>query len=136
MKSLLARVETVSVLMVAWILVFVLPFRWGRRLFGSVGAPADQDASIGEADLKRARMLARRLNRIADRLPWTSTCLVRALAGRMLLAHRGLHGGRVRFGVRREGDGLAAHAWLILGPVVLLGDNVEEDYKPLADLSR
>lgn len=136
MKSLLARIETVFVLVIAWMIVFILPFRWGRRLFGSVGVPARSAMPVAEDDLKRALMLARRLNRVADRLPWTSTCLVRALAGRMLMAHRRMRGGRVRLGVRREGDGLAAHAWLIFGPVVVLGDGVAEDYMPLADLSR
>lgn len=136
MKRLLAQFETVAALVVAWVIVFILPFRWGRRLFGNVNVVSESPMPVAEGDLKRARMLARRLNRVAERLPWTSTCLVRALAGRMLLAHRKIPGGRVRLGVRREGDRLAAHAWLILGTAVLLGDGVADDYKPLADLSR
>lgn len=136
MKNIVVRIETVLVLVVAWGLVFLLPFRWTKRLFGGLDAPHDDGLALSEEALRRPRMIARRLNRIADRLPWTSTCLVRALAGRILLANRGLHGGRVRVGLRRDGDVLAAHAWLILGTTVLLGGDVAADYQAIADLSR
>ncbi|CAK0739137.1 hypothetical protein CCP1ISM_10030001 [Azospirillaceae bacterium] len=39
----------------------------------------------------------------------------------------------MRFGVRREGGRLEAHAWLMLGDAVLLGGSQANAYVPLAD---
>jgi len=52
-------------------------------------------------------------------------CLVQALAVKRLLDRRGLHGGRIRVGVRQNGDDILAHAWVeFQGQVV--GDFPEE----------
>lgn len=128
--------ETILALSCAWVLVFVMPFRWTRRLFGSVEASANlKTPEILPVQLTRAHAVAQRLRRVADWLPWHSTCLVRAIAGRMLLARRGLRGSVIRFGVKIEAGGqVAAHAWLIFGPVTLLGEDEAVDFQPLADL--
>lgn len=135
-RGLLLFLESALALSFAWVLVFVIPFRWTRRLFGCVSSSDDmQSKSITPEQITRARAVTQRLRRVADRLPWHSTCLVRALSGRMLLARRGLRGGVVRFGVKAGADGcVAAHAWLIFGPVTLLGEDEAEGFQPLADL--
>lgn len=55
--------------------------------------------------------LARLVDLAARIHPLSPTCLPRALALRRLLAGRGL-AAELRIGVRRDADGLAAHAWL------------------------
>jgi hypothetical protein len=126
------RLETMLALVLAWGLVFVAPGAWSLRLFGGVVPPA---ARMGDhAALPRARHVMRRLEAVAARLPRESTCLVKAIAGRMLLARRGIRGAAVRFGVRRNQGGLEAHAWLMLGPAILLGAEEAEGFRPLADL--
>jgi hypothetical protein len=137
MKARLAELEAVAALALAWVLVFVVPFRWTRRLFGTLSAPEPiGDADIPPADLARARAVTGRLRRRADRLPWPSTCLVRALAGRMLLSRRGLTGAIVRLGIRRGDERcIDAHAWLILGPAILLGGAKVDTYRALGDLA-
>lgn len=143
-KSVLLNIEVVLALALAWALVFVAPFRWTCWLFGAVSAPR-QDAAYGDAaygdavngergDLARAWVVTRRLKRAADRLPWSSTCLVRALAARILLARRGVRGATVRLGVRKEEGRIEAHAWLVLGATILLGGDGAETFEPLADL--
>ncbi len=135
--SILLRIETAIALHVAWVLVFVVPLRVTRRLFGAMEAPGDGDGAMAPPQGKpfeRAKDMARRLRRVADRLPWHSTCLVRAVAGQMLLTRRGIGGGSIRFGVRKQDGKLEAHAWLLLGGVALIGGEEAEGYLPLADL--
>lgn len=139
LMSALWGIEAALALHLAWLLVFIVPLRITRRLFGAMEAPS---ANTGSEPAPQARQIeraagtARRLRRVANRLPWHSTCLVRAVAGQMLLARRGIRGGIIRFGVRKQDGKLEAHAWLLLGGVALIGGEVAEGYLPLADLGR
>ncbi|WP_445682406.1 lasso peptide biosynthesis B2 protein [Radicibacter daui] len=138
MRLRLAYLEAALALAVAWAMVFVVPVRWTLPLFGTARKSVDDASSsqpLSPAEMARARGVAVLLNRMDRRLPWHNTCLVRALAGRMMLARRGIRGGVVRFGVGFEGGKLAAHAWLILADVTLLGGAEAGDFKPLADLT-
>ena len=56
-----------------------------------------------------ALALARPVNLVAARL--RATCLARSLVLRWILARRGI-GTELKVGVRNEGGGLHAHAWL------------------------
>ena len=67
----------------------------------------------------------------AARFVPSATCLVRALAGRVLLAHLG-YDSRVCLGVRREGRALEAHAWLECEGDVVIGEHDRQDFTPLA----
>jgi hypothetical protein len=104
-------------------------------------APAPDTVPAGMADsvpgpvLARARAMAVRTRRVAEALPWHSTCLAQAVAGRLLLARRGIRGGAIRFGVRKADGDLQAHAWLILGGTILMGGEEAGAYVPLADLT-
>lgn len=136
MRKELARAEAIAALIVAWILVFIVPFRWGRRCFGRVISATEQPPFPPTSpQLARAQWVTRRLYHIAHGLPWHSSCLVLALSGRMLLARRGIRGSVVRFGVKVENGRVDAHAWLMLGTTTLLGGNEAEGYHPLADLT-
>ncbi len=132
MKGALLWLETVLALHLAWGLVFLLPLRW----LGGTRPPGVELAPVTPPVQARARGVCIRLERIASRLPWHSTCLVQAVAGMLLLRRRGIGGAVIRFGVRKNGPVLAAHAWLLLGDSILLGGDEAEGYIPLADLSR
>jgi hypothetical protein len=136
----LAYLEAILALALAWVLVFLLPAHWTLPLFGTAkksaaGTAEDMAAGVSPAALARARGVATLLNRMDRRLPWHNTCLVRALAGRMMLARRGIRGGVVRFGVSLEEGKLGAHAWLMLGEVTLLGGAEAGGFAPIADLA-
>lgn len=137
MKSALLRLEALLALMLAWVLVFVFPFRWTAGLFGGTGTPeaTRPSTTVDPATLPRAEVMARRMRRVAAGLPWHSTCLVLAVAGKLLLARRGLAGGAIRLGVRKENGALAAHAWLVYGPVILTGAEGISDFQPVADVA-
>jgi hypothetical protein len=129
----LRRLEAALALMLAWLLVFLVPL----RLLGTVNAPGArrQESPDDPRFLARAQDVARRANRVADRLPWRSTCLVRAVAVWLLLRRRGSRGAAIRLGVRRQDGLLRAHAWLLLGGTILTGAEEADGYVPLADFS-
>ncbi|WP_211099791.1 lasso peptide biosynthesis B2 protein, partial [Azospirillum sp. TSO5] len=136
MREALARIEATAALIIAWVLVFIIPFRWSRRCFGPVTSATDQPPHLpSPSHVARAKIVTRRLHRVAHCLPWHSSCLVLALSGRMVLARRGIRGSVVRFGVKVENGRVDAHAWLMLGTTSLLGEKEAEGYHPLADLT-
>jgi hypothetical protein len=128
----LGAAETVAALWIAWVLVFVVPFRWTARWFGGAVTPSSQPLP-SERRVGHARYVARRLQRVAAYMPWRTTCLVRAIAGAIMLRRRGIPI-IIRFGVNRADGGLSAHAWLLVGDTIILGGEIAPDFSPLADL--
>lgn len=129
----LGAAEAVPALGIAWLLVFVLPFRWTARWFGGAVAAAPTLPPAGRIDT--ALSVARRLERVAAHLPWRTTCLVRAIGGALLLRRRGI-AATIRFGVSRAGGELSAHAWLLVGDTIILGGDAADDFQPLADMGK
>jgi hypothetical protein len=127
----LGAVETVLALGIAWALVFVVPFRWTARWFGGAVAPSSR-AMLPAKRIANARYVAKRLQRVAAHMPWRTTCLVRALAGSLLLRRRGTPA-TIRFGVNRADGGFSAHAWLVVGDTIVLGADNAPGFRPLAD---
>jgi len=113
--------EAALLLMVACVAVRLLPFRWYVRAMGRPGgAPVGVPGSATGVD-QIARDVSRALRRASRHLPWHSTCLMRALAGRAMLRRRNCPG-TVYVGVeRREGTDHAFHAWLVAGAVPVSG---------------
>lgn len=62
--------------------------------------------------------------RTASALVPNPTCLVQALAAKMLLGLRG-YASQIKVGVRRSGDTFGAHAWLVSDGKVVLGGDTE-----------
>lgn len=117
-----------------------LPFRTVARWLGKADDTARPDVlRPPEEDraLMKARAVALAVDRAARRLPWRSTCLARAMAGRAMLARRGIVSA-VRFGVA-AGEGpsrIKAHAWLCVGAVPVLGAREAAVYQPIATFER
>jgi hypothetical protein len=84
--------------------------------------PASPAGEPDPRDVERARSLARVVDRAASAGLFRPACLVRALALHRLLVRDGIPGARIRLGVRRDGSGLAAHAWVEMDGAVL-GDD-------------
>ena len=79
-----------------------------------------RESAVRTDDASRARVLAIAVRRAANRLPFRTTCLDRALALWWLLAMHGI-GGTVRIGVRGA-DPFEAHAWVEHGGEALYDD--------------
>lgn len=80
----------------------------------------DAGGTRGSGAIATALAAARPVNLVAARL--RATCLTRSLVLQWILARRGI-GTELKVGVRNEGDGLHAHAWLECGGV-LVNDTV------------
>ena len=63
------------------------------------------------ASFGHATRIAALVDGVALNLPWTTTCLHRAVAAAWLMRRCGCHGELI-VGVRKGGDDFAAHAWL------------------------
>ncbi|MBB6427178.1 hypothetical protein HDC35_002922 [Sphingopyxis sp. JAI128] len=70
--------------------------------------------------------------RTASALVPNPTCLVQALAAKILLGLRG-YGSQIKVGVRLNGNSFGAHAWLISDGKIVLGGDSENvaSFQPL-----
>ena len=71
---------------------------------------------------------------VASRTPWTSTCLIQALAATQMLRRRGI-AGTLTLGVMTSPDKnerIKAHAWLQQGAVFLTGEDGHQCYTPIS----
>lgn len=102
----------------------VLPWRFVDRLTERVAVVRPWAAR------QPARRIAARTVRVAGYVPGAS-CLTQAIAARVLLAWGG-HASALRFGVRRDGAALVAHAWLEHQGQVLVGGPDVAQYATLA----
>jgi hypothetical protein len=111
----------------AAIAVRTLPFRRTARFAGLI-----EGATVSEAtpeQLACAQRVGWAVRAVASRTPWTSTCLMQAVAGAALLRRRRIPA-QVHFGVAKDSeqpDGLSAHAWLTCGERVLTGDGPQRE---------
>jgi hypothetical protein len=124
-------VEAVLCLGLARLLLLV-PF---RRLAPFLGQPqSDGNGTtvvLGPEERLAALAVRRALLRVCERLPWHSSCLVCALAGRMMLWRRGMPS-TLHLGARSDTDTeLAAHAWLRCGEVDVVGVEAADHYTPI-----
>lgn len=122
-----AALVVVAIRLALW----VLPFRTLMRILPR--APrAGGDGPEGAVD-DATRACVRAVAKVGAHVPRAS-CLTRALAAQVLLA-RGGRGSELRFGVARGAEGLEAHAWLVRGGEVVIGDREDlARYRPLPPL--
>lgn len=115
------------------------PLRLVLRFAGATVAPsqaASAGSSAGDDAAAIVQAIVRAVERAARLLPGTSTCLARALVAQRLLRCAGVPA-ELRLGVARDGSaaGLAAHAWVVYGGRVLIGDQPQlERYEVLPRL--
>jgi hypothetical protein len=112
-----------------------LPFRAVSRAIGLHLGEASE--SVAPEAMARAAAIGWAVRAAASYTPWTSTCLVQALAAAVLLRRHRIDG-TLYLGVAREDDtpeGLTAHAWLRCGEVVLTGAAERARYTPVASFA-
>ncbi len=102
-------VEAELALFSAQLLVWMRPT--GRLVAGTV--PASTPAAEPECSPDpRAARWALAVERAAEHGLFRPLCLVRAVALHRLLERHGIHGSRIRIGVRLQDGRFAAHAWV------------------------
>jgi hypothetical protein len=110
-----------------------LPFRWLVPLIGRPQAAANYSTvALGTDENSTASAIRQAILRGAGRLPWHSSCLVRALAAQIMLRRRRLPSVLqlgVRAGAAKE---LSAHAWLRCGEIDIVGVESAAEFTPIA----
>lgn len=102
----------------AALLLSLLPFAqrmlsW-RRLLNLSGARVEPPPrELGPVTSPIAQAVGRAVMTAAYRLPWKPLCLPQALVAAFMLRVRGRRS-VLCLGVRKDGDALGAHAWLVL----------------------
>jgi hypothetical protein len=111
-------IEAVITLGIARLLVLCVPIRWITRLLERPASRAPLNIAPTDEIVREVGWAVRAA---APKTPWKSACLPQALAGKWMLARRGIHG-TIRLGVAKNASGgLEAHAWLYSGGVILTG---------------
>ena len=121
----LLLVEAAFSLALARLAILVIPFRrivpWLER---SPDSP--QRNAVAIATVRQAVEIA------ARNVPWNAVCLPQAMACKAMLARRG-QGSALHIGAAMgDGGGLMAHAWLVAGGEIVIGEDESDNVTPLA----
>ena len=118
---------TVKAVLYAAVARFRISFFPGGRLHRYFGEKnAETGIEIPDSEQRRdISFVARRVARVAQRVPWESKCLVQAMVAQRLLRDYGINS-TLYLGVRRDEDNnskMVAHAWVRSGPYSVCGGN-------------
>lgn len=120
----LMLLEATLFLGLARLVLLTLPFSriepWLRLSPDSGLCDARTILAVGEAVTVAAR-----------NVPWNAVCLPQAMAAKAMLARRG-QGSALLLGAAKVNDGLTAHAWLVAGGEVVVGEEGMAEVAPLA----
>lgn len=119
--------EAVVCQAVAWVAVRAVPFRkWSHRL-GTMHRETDLVDAPGFREV--AEDVAWAVGCAKRWMPWRVTCLMEAVAARMMLSRRGIPS-TLYLGVMpaRGGSAMEAHAWLRCGTMILTGASERERF--------
>jgi hypothetical protein len=124
-------IEAIAVLTAARVAVLVVPFAWIAGVAGRVDAAHAHDRPERSTTDPVTLAVRDALRAAVRRLPWRTTCLVRAMAGRLMLAWRGTPSTLV-LGVAANGETIGAHAWLMAADGCVCGGRDARQFRPLA----
>ena len=121
----LLLMEAAFSLALARLAILVIPFRRiVPRLERSPDSP--QRDAIMIATVRQSVEIA------ARNVPWNAVCLPQAMACKAMLARRG-QGSALHIGAAMgDGGGLMAHAWLVAGGEIVVGEDESGNVTPLA----
>jgi hypothetical protein len=124
-------IEAIVVLTAARLALLLLPFAWIAGAAGNVDDAQAHDRPSRATTDPVSLSVRGALRAAVRRLPWRTTCLGRAMAGRLMLAWRGTPSTLV-LGVASEGKTFSAHAWLVTADGCVCGGREAERFRPLA----
>jgi hypothetical protein len=117
--------EALAALALASLAIALLPFRRVAVFASSAGrGPARSDAET----VRRARSALIGWSR---RVPWRAVCFQKGLALHWMLRRRGIRS-VLLYGVRQDGDGLAAHVWIDVDGETVIGGEEAPTFACLA----
>jgi len=99
--------------------------------FGRIAPWLQHSPDSGARDTATVLAVGQAVTIAARNVPWNAVCLPQAMAAKAMLARRG-QGSALHLGAARAGDGLTAHAWLVAGGEVVVGEAGIAEVAPLA----
>lgn len=126
------RIEFIQAIIYAGIyraFILFVPFNKLRKRMGK-----HKEESVEKVDIetyKKARHISWVVTLIASKTPWESKCLVQALTAQKMLKKLDVST-TLYLGVRKEKDGMAAHAWLRCGEYYVTGGAIRDQYAIVA----
>ncbi len=99
--------------------------------FGRIAPWLQRSPDSGPGDAATVRAVGEAVTIAARNVPWNAVCLPQAMAAKAMLARRG-QGSALHLGTARADGGLTAHAWLVAGGEVVVGEAGIADVAPLA----
>ena len=98
--------------------------------FGRIAPWLQRSPDSGAGDTATVLAVGQAVTIAARNVPWNAVCLPQAMAAKAMLARRG-QGSALHLGAARAGDGLTAHAWLVVGGEVVVGEAGIAEVAPL-----
>jgi len=115
-----ATLEALAAVAAARVLLITMPqARLSQWLKLSLSGAPPASARDSEATAISVQRVRTAVGRASARVPG-ATCLVQAMAGWWMLKNRAI-GAQIRIGVDKVEQDFSAHAWLVVGDVIVLG---------------
>lgn len=99
--------------------------------FGRIAPWLQRSPDSGSYDAKTVLAVGEAVTIAARNVPWNAVCLPQAMAAKTMLARRG-QGSALHLGAAKASGKLTAHAWLVAGGEVVVGEAGIADVAPLA----
>jgi hypothetical protein len=112
--------------------LLVVPF---RRLAPHLGEAMTETSANGPPPGSGAARIGWAVRAASRATPWKTPCLAEAMAGQRMLRRRHLPS-TIYVGVARDGEVMAAHAWLRCGGATLTGQSQRGRFTPLASFAQ
>jgi hypothetical protein len=122
-RQRLLLLEAALFLGLARLMLLTLPF-------GRIAPWLQRSPDQGVCDVATVLAVGEAVTIAARNVPWNAVCLPQAMAAKAMLAWRG-EGSALHLGAARVGDELTAHAWLVAGGKIVVGEAGITDVAPL-----
>jgi hypothetical protein len=123
-RQRLLVLEAVLLLGVSRLVLLVLPF-------GRIAPWLQRAPDSGAGDTATVLAVRQAVTVAARNVPWNAVCLPQAMTAKAMLARRG-QGSALHLGTAIGDSGLNAHAWLVAGGEIVVGEAGLPDMTPLA----
>ncbi|MCK9150759.1 lasso peptide biosynthesis B2 protein [Methanobacterium alcaliphilum] len=109
------------------IMLWILPFTYIQKRIEN-----QNNNSLVDSDIPIKKLIW--AVKVTSRYTPRSTCLTRALTGQILLV-RYHYSGKIMIGVSKNEGNFEAHAWLVSGEDIVLGES-EKEFVPIMDVGK
>lgn len=112
---------------------FVLPFKAYSRFLGEINSKSPKNPK--HVDWDYVDQVSASVRNVSKVSPFDFKCLIQASAGKYFLTQERIES-TIYFGVKKdESQNLKAHAWLRVGPKIVLGGEIADQYNVVSSYS-